>query len=565
VVATFRPTGNAFQDFAATFTLGSAGNYTITLAGATTGGQTAFVDAVSLARSGARASHQAFYYDAAHRPILAVDVGTAGGRGYDRPTLGPARSDAVLAASLHYDDAGRVDQTIDPLGVAERTRYDALGRVVETVAAATPRPAPVGAPTASANSTIRYAYDGLDRVVAVAALAPDPADDQVTTYVYGVTPASGSKLASNALLAAEVQSDGATTSYSYDALGEAIKSTDPNGTVHQYAYDALGRLRSDSVTTLGAGVDGSIRRLETAYDSAGRAYLFTSYDAAAGGNVVNQVKRTFNGYGQLLAEYQAHSGAVDASSLKVQYAYSTPGPGLNASRIVSETYPNGRVLGYSYGAAGGLDDAIGRIAAITEGAGGATIESYAYLGLATVVERVRPGAGVKLSHVRAGSDAAAGSDAGDLYSGLDRFGRVVDQNWVWTAGPAAGTSAVRLQYGYDRGGNALYRDDLVNAALSELYRYDQLQRLTSMKRGVLSAANDAIASPTLQQSWTLDARGNQASATTNGATIARTFNEANETASVGGSTAGAPTYDAAGNTTAKDGRSFGGGKGVRSQ
>ena len=142
---------------------------------------------------------------------------------------------------------------------------------------------------------------------------------------------------------------------------------------------------------------------------------------------------------------------------------------------------------------------------------------------------------------------------------------MVDQNWVWTAGPAAGTSAVRLQYGYDRGGNALYRDDLVNAALSELYRYDQLQRLTSMKRGVLSAANDAIASPTLQQSWTLDARGNQASATTNGATIARTFNEANETASVGGSTAGAPTYDAAGNTTAKDGRSFGGGKGVRSQ
>ena len=34
-----------------------------------------------------------------------------------------------------------------------------------------------------------------------------------------------------------------------------------NGTVHQYAYDVLGRLTSDAVTTLGAGVDGSVRRV----------------------------------------------------------------------------------------------------------------------------------------------------------------------------------------------------------------------------------------------------------------------------------------------------------------
>lgn len=77
-----------------------------------------------------------------------------------------------------------------------------------------------------------------------------------------------------------------------------------------------------------------------------------------------------------------------------------------------------------------------------------------------------------------------------------------------------------------------------------------------MKRGALSAAGDAIASPTFQQSWTLDARGNQASTTTNGSTVSRTFNKSNETATVGGSAAAAPTYDAAGNTTAKDGRTY---------
>jgi len=61
-----------------------------------------------------------------------------------------------------------------------------------------------------------------------------------------------------------------------------------------------------------------------------------------------------------------------------------------------------------------------------------------------------------------------------------------------SAGGAAGTSSVRLQYRYDRAGNALSRRDLVDAALSELYQYDPLDRLTSFQRGVPSAA------PTLQ-------------------------------------------------------------------
>ncbi|HSQ56328.1 MAG TPA: hypothetical protein VLM40_11365 [Gemmata sp.] len=41
------------------------------------------------------------------------------------------------------------------------------------------------------------------------------------------------------------------------------------------------RLVSDAVTTLGSGVDGSVRRIDTAYD----------------GQIVNQVRRAFNGLG----------------------------------------------------------------------------------------------------------------------------------------------------------------------------------------------------------------------------------------------------------------------------
>ena len=70
-----------------------------------------------------------------------------------------------------------------------------------------------------------------------------------------------------------------------------------NGTSHSYSYDTLSRPTADAVTTLGSGVDGTVRRIATGYSPLGAGYLFTSYDAASGGNVINQVKEEFNGLG----------------------------------------------------------------------------------------------------------------------------------------------------------------------------------------------------------------------------------------------------------------------------
>jgi len=112
------------------------------------------------------------------------------------------------------------------------------------------------------------------------------------------------------------KSTGAASSSEQDtatvnALGQALTATDRNGSVHTYSYDVLGRVTADAVTTLGSEVDGSVRRLETTYDGQGNASLLTSYDAASAGNVVNQVQRAYNGLGQLVTEYQSHSGAVN--------------------------------------------------------------------------------------------------------------------------------------------------------------------------------------------------------------------------------------------------------------
>src|SRR5262249_23738034 len=150
----------------------------------------------------------------------------------------------------------------------------------------------------------------------------------------------------------------------YNLLGELVWKIEPNGTKHSYTYDTLGRLVSDAVTVLGTGVDGAVRRIELAYDTLGNVTLVTSYDAASGGYIVNQVKREYNGLGQLTAEYQAHSGAVTTGTPKVQYAYSEMAGGANHSRLTSITYPNGRVLNYNY--ATGIDTAISRLSSISD-------------------------------------------------------------------------------------------------------------------------------------------------------------------------------------------------------
>jgi len=56
-------------------------------------------------------------------------------------------------------------------------------------------------------------------------------------------------------------------------------------------------------------------------------------------------------------------------------------------------------------------------------------------------------------------------DAGDQYTGLDRFGRIVDQRWI----NGSNTDVDRYQFGYDRDGNRLYKDNKVIASLSEVY------------------------------------------------------------------------------------------------
>ncbi len=149
---------------------------------------------------------------------------------------------------------------------------------------------------------------------------------------------------------------------------------------------------------------------------------------------------------------------------------------------------------------------------------------------------------------------------GDTYSGLDRFNRVVDQLWT-----NYGTSqtADEYQYGYDLSGDVLWQENVVadNQSpaknLDELYTYDDQGGLTSVTRGQLDTAHDAVLTGTedFAQSWTLDGLGNwsnfqndQNGDGTPDLNQTRTANGANEITTA--SDWITPVYDQAGNMTA---------------
>lgn len=490
----------------------------------------------------ARDSYMAYYYDLANRLTATVNVGTNGGSAYTRPSSPPSPSDTVLVTSYAFTAAGFLNTTTDPRGIVQKNYYDNLGRVTKTIQDYTD-----GTPTNNTNKTTEYTFDGNGHTLTIQADMPNNAHE-TTQYVFGVTVTGGSNIYSNDILAAVQYPDPTSgnpsssqqVSYTVNALGQNLTMTDRNGNVHSYSYDVLGRLTADAVTTLGTGVDGTIRRIETAYDTGGRPYLFTSYNAASGGSIVNQVQDAFNGLGQLTEEWQSHSGTVNTSTTpNVQYSYALMSGGVNNSRLTGITYPNGRVITYNY--ASGLDNTISRLTSISDSGG--TLESYMYLGLSTVVARSQPQPSTALAYIKVTGEP--NGDAGDQYIGLDRFGRVVDQRWV---------GRYRMQYGYDRDGNVLYAKNIVNSSFSELYHangagngYDQLNQLTNFARGTLNGSNDTISSPTHSVSWSFDALGNWTSIVTDGNTQSRTANQQNEITSISGQTT--PGYDANGNTT----------------
>ena len=466
----------------------------------------------------------------------------------ETPPAPNSSNDYIVSETVYdpvYNAVGPVVETIDNAGQITWTQSDLMGRTLRTIENYVPAGLdqngnPVAADTAE-DVTTDYQYDTFGRLATLTAYDANGSTlvPEQTKYFYQstldaslqttqVSPDSTDTLSQDSTtLDWTITNDtGQETSTTYDWMGRATTQTDERGVVHSYTYDSAGRLTDDIVTSLGRSgqnVDGTVRRISTAYDDVGRVHTVTSYADTAGTTVVNQVQDAYDGWGNLIQEWQAQTGAVVVGTTpSVQYTYADGATGGVAAyvRMTDVIYPNGRDISYSYGTAGGMDDILSRTYEI--GSGSDTYSSYAYLGAGTIVTESYLEPQVQLDY------------SANNYAAWDRFGRVVAQ--IWATYGQNPTTLDGYDYTYDRASNRTARANVTDSALNEIYGYDGVNRLTSDTRN-----------GNAYQQWTLDSLGNWTGFTNNSQTTNETFDPANEL--TGGTGIVTPAYDAAGNMT----------------
>ena len=488
----------------------------------------------------ARASYVASYPDTIGRVVATADYGASAGGTWTRPSSIPARSSTVLVNSIAYNTAGNIVNETDPAGTQTTRSYDDADRLITLVENA--------AGTAPEKRTTGYEYtdDGW-----LKKLISENADtgQQVTEWVYGVTPSNGSALYSNRQVYQKLFPDAANpVTYAYNRQLQLTGQTDQVGTARSFTYDKLGRLLADTVTAFGTGVDNAVGKLENGYNERGLRARATSYNTA-GTTKLNEVAWEYNDFNQPVAEYQEHAGGVNtATSLKVGYGYANGS--ANTTRPTSVKYPHvgaasAATVDFHYGTT--MADALSRIDEIRES--GTTLSSWRYVGLGMVVAQKYDAA--------ADTELTYGS-AADTYSGYDRFGRIVAT--LWKTGT---TVLVESKYGRDTVGDIEWRKDVKAHALSVVtqdnyYQYDGLRQVRQHERGELTPSGGppytGITAGTRQQQelFTYDETGNWSAYQAQSPALnqSRDHNEANQITAITNPTGVVqPAYDGAGNLT----------------
>ena len=323
--------------------------------------------------------------------------------------------------------------------------------------------------------------------------------------------------------------------------------TDQNATVHTYAYDKLGRNLSDSVSVSDPAIDATVGGLQSVYEVRGLRSHVKSLNTNRTA-VLNEVQWVRNDFGQMVAEYQEHGGSVGGSSLHVDYTYADPSDPTtpNTLRPTSIQYPNTTEITSEYGSE--IASALSRPDALKEGS--TVLSSYRFLGSSTNVGvKYDAAASVELTY-----ENGSTGDAGDKYTGLDRFGRLVETIWK----PTSGSNLIQSQYGLNAFGGVVWRRDDLAHAMSKptednYYWYDGLYQVQQHKRGTLNNYQTGIESPAAQiETFAYDAMGNWLAYETQVPALnqGRSYNQANEiTALHNPSSVVQPDYDATGNMT----------------
>jgi RHS repeat-associated protein len=455
----------------------------------------------------ARVMHTVHFPDALGRMLATANYGSISWPGTNPPDTIPARSDTVLVTSTFYNPRGEAERSTDPADRAQKTIFDDAGRREEDIQNFVAKPDPDPDPKPDENKTTLFTYtpDGALATLAALNIVTGP---QKTEWVYGTTLAD-SYIASTLLVRRKVYPDSPTdrVEFRYNRLGQVTEMRDQRDVNHGYDYDKLGRLLHDRVTSLGPTgvVDGTVRRISYTYEVRSLTATVGSYSSATPdqGTLRNEVVNTYNDFEQLELQHQDHGGGVAAD---VGYDYEDGQQ--NTIRQTKLIYPNGRKIEQRYEGAGGINDLMSRVSAIRDENATPAFVEYQYLGANTFVSVAYPEPTLELTYLKQGTELP--TDGGDQYTGLDRFNRIIDQRWLKAATPNP-VPVERLFYGYDALSNRKWRkNEVAPPGHDELYSYDGLNQIKSLKRGTLNEQHTTITSPTWQEDFSYDPTGNWA-------------------------------------------------------
>ncbi|MFD0893559.1 RHS repeat-associated core domain-containing protein [Luteolibacter ambystomatis] len=421
----------------------------------------------------ARVSYIASYADAVGHLMATSDYGTNGGGSWSRSQTTPLRSDTVLVTSTLYDAAGNTTVLTNAAGISNSRVYDDAGRLITTVE----NDASFGF------RATHYEYTDDGWLTKLKCENPDTGL-QITEWVRGVSIAQGSSINSNRLVFQKIypNSTGASDRVTslYNRQLQTVRVSDPNGTIHAYSLDKLGRLLVDQVEEFGQGIDATIGRVTTVYSDSGFVESQTSF-SVDGTSSINQVIYDYNFFNQLKAETQKPNGSSELPSVEVSYEYEDGSS--NTLRMTKSSIVSSKGVAIQYGSV--KADALSRPDQINYEFPLSYFRTT-YLGVATLVDEEIFSDGLPAIPIAKWTmKNGATGDAGDKYTGLDRFGRRVEIIWENADG-----KQVHSRYGRNRVGGIEWRRDEKAHAMSvntqdSYYWYDDLQQVRRHDRGNL--------------------------------------------------------------------------------
>jgi YD repeat-containing protein len=399
-----------------------------------------------------------FDYDAEGRVVGTVRWDNAVSVNDATTTAGVAglTSGGYASTATSYDNDGRVASSTDAVGSVQYNVYNGNGTLAYTYAA-----------YGTADEVLtRFFYDTAGRVVARADAA-DTAEQSLTSYAYdglgnlvSATDSNGNTTTFTydhlGRKASSTNAIGGITRWDYDAFGDVVKITDPNGNTSYSYYDTLGRVI--------ASRDAENYVTETRYTTFGEV-----------ASITRRANRATNAPGvSSLPTYVADPNR-DATTA---FGYDRLG------RVVSTTDALGYVESYTL-------DAFGQRLSITNKLGSTTTNTYDRRGL--LVRETLP-----ISSVRADGSLEASSvvntfgyDArGNRTSIVEAFGlneqrsttyvydkldRLIETHLPQVQNSTNIGLIAPVEYTvYDKRGNVIERRDAAGART--LFYYDKLDR-----------------------------------------------------------------------------------------